>query len=558
MKTFWAVLKTQLNQTFGFSYFRYLYKNSRPRFFRRLAFVPLMLLALVPLLKLITDMYRMVFEVLHPLGQDALIFALAFVLSQSLALVFGLFYLMSHFYLAKDLDILVPLPVKPSVILGAKFLIVVISEYMVMLPIVLPALFVYGVNTGPPWTFWILASFISLLLPIFPLALSSIFVMLLMKVTSAAKGRGVMRVAGAFFGIFIFTAVQWLQYRFRKSGPQDMSDLIAGPNGLVHLVTRKFPPSLWAAEGLLHFPKPAGFYYLALFTGSTLVITAVLYFLADRVFYKGLIGGNEVSAKRKKIVTNRETFKACSPFQALFIREWRNLTRSASFLMPVLVNTLMFPLALVVPVIFASGENLAGLVNKIQADIWFRYIVIFIAAGLITWLGAANCIAITALSREGQTFWISKILPVSPFLQVLSKLALAFVFPLFLTGLVLLGEALLLHFPPGHLAMQALLAMIGSLLIMGFSLHLDLLNPKLDWTDPQQVMKRNYNAIISVFSTMGFIGLNAGFIVFLAQEADLSPSLTYLSVTVLWLLLLGLITWLLFSRVETCYRKIEL
>lgn len=558
MRTFWAVWKTQLNQTFGFSYFKYLYRTNKRKVFRQLVFVPLLLFAVVPLLKLIVDMYSFIFKVLHPLDQDALIFALAFVLTQSMALVFGLFYLMSHFYLAKDLDLLVPLPIKPSVILGSKFLTVVFSEYMVLFPIVLPALFVYGTNTGPPWTFWVLMLFICLLLPVLPLAIASIFVMLLMKVTNVANGRGIMRMAGGFFGIFIFAAIQWLQYRFRSAGPQDLSNLVAGPNGLAHLVARKFPPSLWAAEGLLHFPEPSAFYYLGLFTGSTLAAAAALYLLAEKVFFQGLIGGHEVSAKKKKAAAGPGTFKTRSPFSALFVREWRNLVRSASFLMPVLVNSILLPIALVIPIIFASGESLSVQVDKIQSNTWFGYIVIFAATALITWIGAANSIAITAVSREGKTFWISKILPASPLLQVLSKLALAFAIPMVLIGLALLGEAILLHFSPGRLAMQSLLALLGSLLVIGFSLLLDLFHPKLDWTDPQQVMKRNYNAIISAFSTMGFIGLNAGLIVFLAQKADLSPALIYLSVTVLWLLLLGLVAWLLFSRVETCYRKIEL
>ena len=148
MKHFWTVWKTQFRQNSGLSYMKYLYRTNRRALLGRLLFFPLIILAIFPVLKLITNMYSVLFNTLHPMGQDAVIFAAAFVFAQSLSFVFGLFYLMSTFYFAKDVDLLIPLPLKPSVILGSKFLIVVISEYAITLPIVVPALWVYS-QTDP-------------------------------------------------------------------------------------------------------------------------------------------------------------------------------------------------------------------------------------------------------------------------------------------------------------------------------------------------------------------------------------------------------------------------
>ncbi len=556
IKHFWVVWKTQLNQTFGFSHLKYLYRTNRRKFIGRMAFIPLILLALLPVLQLIFKVYGSVFNVLHPLGQDQVIFALAFVFTQSLALIFGLFYLMSNFYSARDLDMLIPLPVRPSVILGSKFMIVVISEYAATFPVVLPALLVYGIHTGPPLTFWVLALLITLLLPIIPLALASIFVVLLMRVTNAARGRGVMRITGAFLGVLVYSAIQWLQYRFRNSGPVELEAMLTNPDGLINMLTRRFPPSLWAARGLYNFPEPAGLLNLALYIGATLGAAAFLFLLADRVFYRGLIGGNEVSAKRKKLASTPGDFQARSVFKALFLREWRNLIRSASFLTPVLVNIVILPAAFAVPLLSASKQGILS-AGKIQDSDWIQYVIVFAVSGLITLAGTSNSIAVTALSREGKSFWISKTIPAPPFIQILSKFVLAFIVPVFLTVAALTAEALALRFSAMRLVEQAFLALVGSSVTMSFSLFLDLLNPKLNWTDPQQIMKRNLNAIISVFSTMGFVGSSFALIYFLGKGMKFSPGLAYYVVAILWVLLLGTAAWLLFHKAESRYSKIE-
>ena len=555
MKHFWTVWKTQFRQNSGLSYMKYLYRTNRRALLGRLLFFPLIILAIFPVLKLITNMYSVLFNTLHPMGQDAVIFAAAFVFAQSLSFVFGLFYLMSTFYFAKDVDLLIPLPLKPSVILGSKFLIVVISEYAITLPIVVPALWVYS-QTDPGWGFWLLATLITSLLPIIPLALASIFVILLMRITNVRKGRGLLRGFGAFLGIIFYGGFQWFQMRFTPGDPQSLNNLIAQPDSLVHLITKRFPPSLWAAEGLLQFPGGMGLYYTGIYFLATAAALIFVFVLADRFFYKGLLGGNEVSVKRKKLMSAPGMFKARPPFVALFLREWRNLVRSASFLMPVLINFIILPVAILIPVISDSNKSSLNLA-VVGQDPSARQIIILVASGLIMFISANNGLASTAISREGKSFWVSKIIPVSPFVQVLSKLAAASLVPLMLIAMTLAGEIIFLHFSASELFSQMILALSGSLLTMSFGLFIDLLHPKLDWTDPQQVMKRNLTVLISIFSTLAFVGLSGGFLYWLAANFTLSPSTIVKLITVIYILLLGLMLWLINNRAEKLYSNIK-
>ena len=172
-------------------------------------------------------------------------------------------------------------------------------------------------------------------------------------------------------------------------------------------------------------------------------------------------------------------------------------------------------------------------------------------------ISANNGLASTAISREGKSFWVSKIIPVSPFVQVLSKLAAASLVPLMLIAMTLAGEIIFLHFSASELFSQMILALSGSLLTMSFGLFIDLLHPKLDWTDPQQVMKRNLTVLISIFSTLAFVGLSGGFLYWLAANFTLSPSTIVKLITVIYILLLGLMLWLINNRAEKLYSNIK-
>ena len=82
-------------------------------------------------------------------------------LSSLLVLVFGLTYVISVFYFSRDLSLLVPLPLLPRDILGAKYFVVLILDLLTVAPFFLPALWVFGVNRGAGLLYWVSGILIS-------------------------------------------------------------------------------------------------------------------------------------------------------------------------------------------------------------------------------------------------------------------------------------------------------------------------------------------------------------------------------------------------------------
>ncbi|MCU0276410.1 MAG: hypothetical protein MUF02_06100 [Acidobacteria bacterium] len=68
---------------------------------------------LLPVIWLYFNVLKYAFLILKPMGQETALLTMAILAGQFLILVFGLFYVLSAFYFARDLEFLVSLPARP-------------------------------------------------------------------------------------------------------------------------------------------------------------------------------------------------------------------------------------------------------------------------------------------------------------------------------------------------------------------------------------------------------------------------------------------------------------
>ena len=96
-----------------------------------------------------------VFMAGQSLGHPEIVITLSFVASQLIILIFGIFYIISVFYFSNDMSILIPLPIKPGEVLGVKFITILLSEYLIALPMLLPAFIIYGAGSWQGILYWL-------------------------------------------------------------------------------------------------------------------------------------------------------------------------------------------------------------------------------------------------------------------------------------------------------------------------------------------------------------------------------------------------------------------
>lgn len=292
------LLGLQLKVNFGLSALRWYLQHDPRRFWGSMGLALLVIAGIAPILYPYVQMMETAYAISAGLGQPGLIIALAVVLSSLLVLVFSLTYVLSVFYYSRDLSLLLSLPLEPRDILGAKFFVVWILDLLTMAPFYLPALWVFGVNSGAGPLSWLAGIFIFLLLPVVPLALSSIFVLCLMSLVNLSRKRDTLQL----MGLFLFLAAVLLLNTYLTSIPAGeemdyLEKLLAEEQGLVRFTARAYPPAFFAARALSAGGELSwlNFFY---FLGVSAAGLGLLLLVGQQIFYRGLIGGSEVQQGR--------------------------------------------------------------------------------------------------------------------------------------------------------------------------------------------------------------------------------------------------------------------
>ena len=527
MKGFWPVLKVTFLDNFGLSVLRERYIRQRQRLWGLLLAVVGVGTAVVSLEAGLVFMAEGIIKATLPYGQPGLAFVMAFLIVQILTLFMGLAMVMSIFYFADDLPRLVPLPVGPAAIISAKYLVVLAGEYVTALMVVAPVAFAYVRLVPTDWSYWagLVAAFV--LAPVLPLALASILGLMLMRLINR-RHRDLLMVVISIGLVVIIMAFQFsLTTVAEKEGPEALVRLMTEKMGLMKAAAGYFPPSLWAAQTVVSAGTPDGWGGFLLLAVVSLVSLTVMRYFGDRVFLKGLIGGEEVAAKRRLVGAAElaAQAKAGSVLSALFWREWRLFMRVPIFVMNGFMASIIAPVAAVFPIIAEKG-GLGPALDFLRSTPSSVEIVTLATAAVVAFLGSLNTTGSTSLSREGKNFWISKVIPVRPVEQVQAKLLFAFVSTLVSAAPVVVVFAVALKAPLLNTVMVAVLGVLASLVGLIAGLIFDMTRPYFKWTNPQQAVKNNLNAVFPMFVDAAVLG-GLAFLSVNMVQAQLAPAAVY-------------------------------
>ena len=123
-----SLIKTDFNTTFGLSSLGNSFKNKKNRW--QIIIISFAMLSLIPTYIMLVKGLGKIYTIYEQIGQKSMFLLFGFLASQIMIFLFGLLYVMSKYYFSNDLAQLLPLPIKPSYILGSKFVTLMISEYL--------------------------------------------------------------------------------------------------------------------------------------------------------------------------------------------------------------------------------------------------------------------------------------------------------------------------------------------------------------------------------------------------------------------------------------------
>lgn len=531
MNKIMSLIKTDLNITFGLSSIAYSFKHKKNRW--QIIVFAIAMLSLLPTYFLLIKALGSIYDAYRQLGQQSYFLMMGFLASQVMVLMFGILYVMSKYYFSNDLNQLVPLPIKPSYILGSKFVTLMVSEYITSLPIFLPFIFIYGIKGHQGFLYWLYSILLTLTLPILPLVIASIIIMIFMKYTNIKGKKDTLRI---IMGLIFLVVVIFVQLQIQKvaqkailQGEDFYFNLARDSNLLVNKLGIIFPPSKWGALVLANSARLAGFTNLIMFIFSGIIGFIIMILLSEKLFFDGLIGNIEVSAskgrgKTKDIEKGTDVKK---PYLALAKKELVMLFRTPIYLMNSVGGVLIVPIILVVSVL-TGDESLEPVMDIIYSNI---HIVTLATIAFIAFLGIMNSIGSTTFSREGKNLWIQRTLPIRTEDQIIGRLLASLAIQVLGVVVTIISLILIIRLELINIILIILIGLFASIPMTQIGMCIDIIRPMQNWTNPQQAMKQNLNVLIGMGLAVVYGGLIGLLVKVLYNKINIS--LIYLIIVVI-------------------------
>jgi len=455
-------------------------------------------------------MMGQIFSLFHYIGMLDVAIGVALNIGAIIIFVFSLMAAPALFYFAKDVEYLLPLPVKPEQIIGAKFAVALAFEYVVSLGI-MAVMFAALLDYVPVGVLSFNTVVTFLTLPILPLVYSTVIVMLLMRASRLGRNPDRYTLIVGMMAIVIAVGFSMYAGQAVAIDPEVMMDAIMGEPVALTTLNTLFVSNGFAARALGSDMFFGGALHNQVINLAISAAAVVVFFLLAKILYfAGIIGLSESGAPAKKMTVEdiATSSQGRGKFFSYLVKELKLVFRSPSAFINCVISAFLMPIILAVSLVplIRSGElaELLYIIDFNNPRMAAFALVIMCAVGFF--MGGMVSVACTSISREGRNLFIMKYLPVSYSTQLNAKAA---------SGLVIMIPALIFVVVPLQVVFGApvllliggiLLAVPGMLFVNYLGLFVDLTRPKLAWDNEQAAVKQNLNIIMLMFGSMGVAG----------------------------------------------------
>lgn len=499
--------------------------TSRKSSYFGLAFL---LLSLFPLTFLFHTWFYSWFEIAVTINQEGYLFGSFALLVSVIIFIFSLLQVPSIYYFSKDTESYLSLPLKPSEILGGRFLTSVIYEYLLIIIVYLPLLFSY-LAFDFSIVKLLFGVIVGLVLPFIPVLLASLIIIFLMNFVPLFKNKNALNLIIGVFTIVFAIGIQFsIGSQASVENYQKLQDmLIYGNDSLLNNFFKIYPFVIWAANAI----TKSSILDLLLYLGFTLLLIMLYFIFTQRFYLNGVTNISEGSRSRKRFdKENMQTYRQESTTFLFFKRELKLLFRTPTYLLNLVLGTLIAPILVLVYTFIAGGDStlnveqfneFSAIMNNFLAspiNVVATVVVGGFVFGLI--LSMLNMISITAISREGQGLYNLKSFPIRFWDVLLGKILVGVSLSMF--GALLLVIPIILYVNINPLILIGVIV-YSFFVVFGYNtlgIYIDVKKPKLNWTNEIQAAKQNLNAGMMVLVCAMALGLY-GALVFAAISVDL-------------------------------------
>ncbi len=507
----------KLSKIFIKDYFEniYIFNKDTKKINKKSKFTWLLIITIIAIgyisIKIIEELYKN--------GQEILFLKIYFPILATAFMFQAILVCCNVFFFSKDLEYILPLPIKPTELLIAKFNNVVCITYgMEAIFLVIPLL-MYGIITVKTIMYYLAMILVLIIFPIFLVILISIIMLFIMQLTKFIKNKDIFQILIITILSFIITFAEI--YIFNSIFREDIinietsNDMIENMNFNLEIFNNKIDKLnnyfiiINPCINLLSELKIINILKELIKLVIINLIGFILFILLGKILYlKNLLKNIAYINKKKnnkKIIKNK--YKKNKIKKSYIKNELKKIIKNPTFFIQgifqyiFIIIILLLIINLLFPIILQTVNESDG-INKIgKNDLYLQSICIILIIMQIIFM--FENLSRTAVSREGKNAVVMKYIPVPLFKQFIWKNIPA----IFINSIAIIGMGVVINKNINNISwifyvITILQAMILNIINCFVMTIVDLKKPNLDWITETSVFKDNGNKLYQYVLTI--------------------------------------------------------
>lgn len=407
------------------------------------------------------------------------------------------------YFFSKDLELILPLPIKSEELLIAKFNTILINIYFTEFIFVFFPLIIYGILTYAGILYYLYLIFILLIFPILPILIISIIMMFLMKLSKFIKNKDVFQI---IITLIFISIIFLLEFKIGNNiinkiddnlniESQESIQLFNEFNTKVENVNKYFLEINSTINILNNYNKINSIINILKVICLDLLFLIIFIVVGKKYYLKNILKNNNnyYLKNNKKYLIKK--LKKINKGKSYIKKEFKILFKNPMFFMQCIFPTLILIVSLIIIMIIAIPNIRTILTTDLfgdTIDFKFDISVICLILGIIQIIFTISNISISSISREGKDAIYMKFIPIDFYKQFVYKAT-----PQIIVNMVLIFIILILIkfiFPEInfiYLFLIFILANLFNIINSKIMVFVDFIRPNLNWKSEYEALGNN-------------------------------------------------------------------
>ena len=410
------------------------------------------------------------------------------------------------FYFSKDIEYILPLPLKPKEILISKLNVILITEYIMKIIFAVTPITIYGIITLQGPMFYIISLLVLIVFPIIPILIATFIIMIIMSFSKRFKNKDRFRLIAPLIGIILAVIMSFSLSGTTNYSEEDLLNSLKQANSMVEMVSDNLPIIKPAINAIVN----SSFVEFLKLLGITLILYIVFILIGNKIYFRGVIGNLSSGTKKGKEVKLKK-IKTNSIGKSYIIKEFKVLLKNPIFFIQCVLPSVLMPIIFLgIFIVTLNTNNSQEALNEFKSVLGIYIetpIGLAIIISVTEFLTSMLYIAPTVISRDGQNAIFMKYIPISYYKQLIYK-GIPNIFFGTITSTIVIAFIYILAKPSLLFLLTVFIINLILLILQTLLMELvDLRKPKLEWTTEYAVVKQNLNLLWPVVLNLLEIGI---------------------------------------------------